>query len=112
MKRILAVLSLTACAGAAWGYDYPTADRVEYVLECMKHNGGEQAYLYKCSCVIDEIAKQMTYDNYVEASTIARYQGMGGERMGAFRDPEEFKKEAKGYRALQAAAKKTCGVPK
>jgi len=112
MKRLLAVLSLAACAGTAWGHDYPTVDRVEYVLECLKNNGGEQQYVYKCSCAIDEIAKQMSYDDYVEGSTIARYQGMGGERMGAFRDPEDFKKAAKGFRAIHAAAKKTCGVSK
>src|SRR6266700_3820007 len=66
---------------------YPTVDRVEYVLECMQKIGGKQEFLYKCSCVIDEIAQKYAYDDFVEASTAARYQSLGGERGGVFRDP-------------------------
>ena len=105
----LAALSL---AGAAQADDYPTVDRVEYVVECMRANGGEYHFLYKCSCVIDAIAKQMPYDEYVEASAVARYQGMGGERMGVFRDAEPAKDLAKKYRGVLGNARKECGVSK
>lgn len=101
-----------ALTGAASAHDYPTADRVEFVLECMRNNGGEYQYLYKCSCAIDAIAKGMPYDAYVESASIVRYQGMGGERSGVFRDPEEMKEEAKRYRALRADAFKQCGIEK
>ncbi len=96
----------------ALAYEYPTVDRVEFVIECMKNNGGEYHFLYKCSCVIDAVAKEMPYDAYVEASTVARYAGMGGERAGVFRDPEPMKDMAKNYRALRAKAGKECGVEK
>src|SRR6266496_3823191 len=62
---------------------YPTVDRVEFVLECMQKNGGKQEFLYKCACVIDEIAQKYAYDDFVEASTAARYQSLAGERGGA-----------------------------
>ena len=91
---------------------YPTVDRVEYVLECMKNNGGTQAYLYKCSCAIDGIAARMPYEEYVAASAVARYQNMGGERAGVFRDPEDMKALAKRYRTLHAEVKKSCDVPR
>jgi hypothetical protein len=96
----------------ALAYEYPTVDRVEFVLECMKNNGGEYHFLYKCSCVIDAVAKEMPYQAYVDASTVARYAGMGGERAGVFRDPEPMKEMAKNYRTLRAKAGKECGVEK
>ncbi len=99
-----------ALSGSVLAHDYPTVDRVEYVLECLRNNGGEYEYIYKCSCVIDEIARAMSYDDYVESATISRYQGMGGERAGVFRDPEQFKEKSKAYRALQADAAKRCGI--
>jgi len=46
----------------------------------MQKNGGKQEFLYKCACLIDEIAQTYTYDDFVEASTAARYQSLAGER--------------------------------
>lgn len=112
MKHPILLLSALALPAAAQANDYPTVDRVEYVVECMRANGGEHQYLYKCSCVIDTVAKQMSYDEYVEASAVARYQGMAGERMGVFRDADSAKDQAKKYRSVLAGAKKECGVAK
>src|SRR3989442_7421327 len=67
----LAVLAGGAPAQAADPHDYPTVDRVEYVLECMQRNAGRQGVLYKCACVIDEIAKQYAHDEFLGASTPA-----------------------------------------
>ena len=99
-------------AGSAFAYDYPTADRVQYVLECMYRNGGSSVYVYKCSCALDSIAQKFTYDEWIDASTIARYQTMPGEGMGLFRDSPEERAAAKRYRDAEADAKKLCGVPK
>ena len=92
-------------------HDYPTHVRVEYVQECIVQSGGKLANLYQCSCVIDEIAKQFTYDEYVEASTFSRYASLAGERGGVFRDPEEGRAKAKHFRDVESAAMKRCGVP-
>jgi len=91
---------------------YPTVDRVEFVLECMQKNGGQQVYLYKCSCLIDNIAQKYSYDDFVEASTAARYQTLGGERGGVFRDPPKVRETAKRYVQIEGEAMKHCGVPR
>jgi len=102
--------SLAAPPPAAQANDYPTSGRVEYVLECMQKHDGKYEYLYKCSCVIDHIARQMSYDDYVTMSTALRNQTMAGERGAMFRDPVPVKEMASKYRALQASADKACYV--
>lgn len=97
-------------ASPIWANDYPTADRVEYVLECLYDHGGKQEYVYKCSCAIDEVAKVLPYDEYLEVSTAARYQTLGGDRGGEFRDPEAVKDAVKKYRELQTQSKQQCGI--
>ena len=108
----LAVLAGGAPAQAAEMHDYPTVDRVEFVLECMQKNAGKQEFLYKCACVIDEIARQYPYDEFVEASTVARFQSLGGERGGVFRDPPKTRDTAKRYMQVQSDAMKRCDVPR
>jgi hypothetical protein len=116
--RVAFVLALSmSCAGAApahgaAAHDYPTVDRVEFVLECMQRNAGKQEFLYKCACVIDEIAQRFTYDEFVEASTAARFQSLGGERGGVFRDPPKTRETAKRYLQVQNDAMKRCAVPR
>jgi hypothetical protein len=101
----------TPQAGDPDGHDYQTAARVEYVQECMVRNGGEIAFLYKCSCAIDRIAKDLTYDDFVEMGTLVHNASLGGERAGVFRDSDDVREKAKKYRAIEAAAFKSCGVP-
>jgi hypothetical protein len=115
--KIARVLVLVASGFPAAGLpatsyanDFPTTDRVEYVLECIHNNGDKQEFLYKCSCAIDRIADQIKYDDYVEMSTALRYQTLGGERGAVFRDPENVKKAASQYKAIQSAANKACAV--
>ncbi len=67
--------------------DYPTLDRVDHVLTCMKKHGGQTLdNLYACSCEIDVIASKMPFDAFVEASTFGAYKAMPGERGSLFRD--------------------------
>ena len=104
---LAATLPLTSHAS-----EYPTTDRVEYVLQCMKDNDGKQEYLYKCSCAIDRIAKQLKYDDYVNMSTAHRYRDLGGERGALFRDPRHVKLDARRYNDIQNDAKQECAVRK
>jgi hypothetical protein len=90
--------------------DYPTSARVEYVQECIAKNGGGLADLYKCSCAIDHMAGHLTYDDFVEAATFARYSTLGGEGGAEFRDPDRAREKAKQYRALEAEAYRVCGL--
>lgn len=111
MKRHRLVLLLAAALPmAARAHDFPTADRVEYVLECMVDHQSKQEYLYKCSCAIDRIARAVNYDEYVEMSTALRNKSLGGERGAEFRDPAFVKDMANKYKALQDKARKACFV--
>jgi hypothetical protein len=64
------------------------------------------------ACLIDGIAQKYAYDDFVEASTAARYQSLGGERGGLFRDPPKVRETAKHYLQIQGDAMKRCGVPR
>ena len=113
MKRshLLLLSILGAAAPAAHADDFPTSSRVEYVLECMQKHESKGEYLYKCSCVIDYIAKAMTHDDYLAMSTSLRNQTMAGERGAVFRDPPQVKEMAGKYKTIQADANKACYVP-
>jgi hypothetical protein len=110
--RLGPALALSLAAMDASAHDYPTADRVEFVLECMQRNAGKQEFVYKCACVIDEIAQKYSYDDFVEAATAARYQSLGGERGGLFRDPPQTRELAKRYMQVRGEAMKRCDVPR
>ena len=119
------LLALAACALAASpalarkpdprrdpkAHVYPTADRVSYVLTCMRdHPGAQHEMVSKCSCTIDEIAKVLTFDDYTNMATSVNAISIGGERGGSMRDSEQVQAMAKRYREVQAKAKKACFV--
>ena len=64
----------------------PTNEKVEYVFACMQGNEDSQAYLTKCSCSIDYIDEQMTYEEYVEAETIMSLRQIYGEKSLLFKN--------------------------
>jgi len=84
--------------------------RVEYVNECIGKNGGTLAALYQCSCAIDILAAHLTYDEFVEAGTYAKYAALPGEGGGIFRDSTEAKDRAKQFRELEGEARRSCGL--
>ena len=109
--QILALLWISSAVGAdSPVHDYPTVARVEFVQECIAGHGGRLENLYQCSCAIDRIANAMSYDEFVEASTYARYSSLGGEGAGIFRDSDKARQLAKRYREVEAEAYRTCGL--
>ena len=64
----------------------PTNEKVEYVFACMQGNENTQAYIVKCSCSIDYIDEQMTYDEYVNAETIMSLRQIYGEKSLMFKN--------------------------
>jgi hypothetical protein len=102
----------SASSGDAPTNDYPTHARVEYVQECIATHGGKLSNLYQCSCVIDRIAEKLAYDDFVEASTFAKYSGLPGEGGALFRDSDHARQQAKLYRETEADAARSCGLPK
>jgi hypothetical protein len=101
-----ALLALPACVHA---HDYPTSERVVYVESCMHdHPGGHYEMLNKCSCVIDRIASEIPYDDYVSMSTATMANSIGGERGSYIRDVEPLQVQIRKFRQLQAQARKSC----
>jgi hypothetical protein len=85
---------------------------VLYVQDCMNEHAGPPAYemIHKCSCVIDRIARDLKYDDYLEMSTATKATSIGGERGNVIRDTEKLQEEIRRYRKLQADAKKGCFI--
>lgn len=91
---------------------YPTVDRVQYVIDCMRDTPGpKQELLYKCSCAIDAIAQRMSYEEYVEDSTVSNALTIGGERGEVMRGYTSGRAIAKRLRQVQADARKACFLP-
>ncbi|NBV74782.1 MAG: hypothetical protein EBR59_02035 [Methylococcaceae bacterium] len=127
MKKILLLLSLitiNACANLdtqvensenaqvlARVNDFPTRDRVDYVLECVaKHGGLSYINQYACGCKIDKIAEQLSFEEFDAARTFVQMQKTPGEQGAAFRDPQQSKDLRNKLKEADAAAEKACFV--
>jgi hypothetical protein len=92
--------------------DYPTRDRVEYVLNCVAQHGG-LTYItqYSCGCKIDKIAEKLTFNEYEAAKTFTYLsKGQTGDAGGVFRDPAQSKDLRKRLKEAEAYAEKNCFV--
>lgn len=89
--------------------NYPTLDRVQYVLECVQNYPDKvhQEMIYKCSCAIDEIAKQIGYDDFINDWTSSKAITIAGDR-GAMREHQMVKGMVKQFKDVQGNAQKTC----
>ncbi len=66
--------------------DYPTRDRVEYVLNCVAQHGG-LTYItqYACGCKIDKIAEKLSFNEFEAAKTFTYLsKGQTGDAGAAF----------------------------
>jgi len=91
--------------------DYPTRDRVDYVLECVaKHGGLSYVNQYACGCKIDKIAEKLSFADYESARTYTQMQKTPGEAGAAFRDPKQSKDLRTRLKEADAEAEKACFV--
>ena len=103
--------ALLVASAAAQANDFPTADRVLYVQECMRaHPGPQFEMIHKCSCVLDALAADLKYDDYVTLSTVSKAMSIGGERGGSIRDAPSLEPQAKRYREFQLKSEKACFI--
>ncbi|MGY6275146.1 hypothetical protein [Methylomonas sp. MgM2] len=127
-KFLLASLLLTIAAGCATTQDaatddiatsepavpvndYPTRERVDYVLECVaKHGGLNYINQYACGCKIDKIAEKLSFAEYEAARTYGHMVKTAGEAGSAFRDPKQSKDLRTRLKEADAAAEKACFV--
>jgi hypothetical protein len=91
--------------------DYPTRDRVEYVLNCVAQHGGLTFITqYACGCKIDKIAEKLTFSEYEAAKTFSYLRSTPGDAGGVFRDPAQSKDLRKRLKEAEAYAEKNCFV--
>lgn len=91
--------------------DYPTRDRVDYVLECVaKHGGLSYINQYACGCKVDKIAEKLSFADYESARTFTQMQKTPGEAGAAFRDPKQSKDLRTRLKEADAEAEKACFV--
>jgi hypothetical protein len=133
MKHNYKIFILTLCLGAAitgcattpekaveqasveptsLANDYPTRDRVEYVLNCVAQHGG-LTYItqYACGCKIDKIAEKMTFTDFESAKTFTYLsKGQTGDAGAVFRDPTQSKDLRTRLKEAEASAEKSCFV--
>jgi hypothetical protein len=106
---LLLVLCVSLDAVAARGNDFPTLERVLYVQECVRNHPGQPLEMTsKCSCALDALAKEVSFDQYVTLSTVSKAMSIGGERGSAIRDVPSLEPQVKRYRELQARAETGC----
>ncbi len=91
--------------------DYPTRDRVEYVLNCVAQHGG-LSYInqYACGCKIDKIAEKISFNDYDAAKTFSYLKSTAGESGSIFRDPKQSKDLRKLLKEAEEATEKSCFV--
>ena len=118
-----AIIAISACttspenaepkgeAQAAKVNDYPTRDRVEYVLNCVAQHGG-LTYIsqYACGCKIDKIAEKLSFAEYEAARTFSMLKSTPGEAGSVFRDPKQSKDLRKLLKEAEAYAEQQCFV--
>src|SRR5687768_4812068 len=112
MRRAPSVaLLLLLLPGAAKANDFPTQARVEFVLGCMNEQGG-QSYdnLYKCVCVVDAIAAEITHEEFAQAEVFSQLRSTAGERGGVFRDPPQARELVDKLAAILERARAQCLV--
>jgi hypothetical protein len=107
----MALAALVTALVPAYANDFPTVARVEFVLECMKEGkASAHEMLYKCSCAVDHIASKVSYETWVDLSTVALGTSIAGERGGVIRDMKDGRKLINTYRDLQKQAKQACFI--
>ena len=113
MNKVTSASALCALflSSLAHANDFPTQARVEYVLGCMDSRGGQKyETLYSCICVIDKIAAEIVYEEYVEAEVFAQLRSTPGERGGVFRDPDRASLLTQKLNDITDVAEKSCVV--
>lgn len=89
--------------------DYPTNDRVSYVLGCFQELGrNTMDDLQTCSCRIDAIASSIPFEQYSYAETYERNKRMTGEKGGVFRGNASAKAFTEKLNAAKQHAENQC----
>jgi len=108
MIKVIPLALLLGAPSVVAANDYPTRDRVEYVLNCLQDIGNTMDELQTCSCRLDSVASAMSFEEYGYAVTYNRNKRMTGEKGGVFRDNNTGKRLAKELAGYEETAKGQC----
>lgn len=109
LTGVIAVAPLMASAEGL--NDYPTMDRVNYVLDCMDRHGGPRIEtLTGCSCEMDEVGGRMNYQEFIDANVYMQNKDTPGDKGGVFRDMPQGKDGFAKLEASRTEAEKVCFV--
>ncbi len=87
---------------------FPTHEKAEYVMACMTSNQNTPEYLHKCSCNIDYIESQMSYDEYINAETLMSLRQIEGEKSLLFKTSPNAKEIFTNLQNILAEAEMEC----
>ena len=88
--------------------DYPTEARADYIFGCMAANGQSRESLSRCSCSLDALASILSYDHYIQASTVLSMRQGIGQRANEFKSTKGFDDKVAELRRAQAEAEIRC----
>ena len=109
INKAVPLILLLGFSSVVSANDFPTAERVEYVLNCLQEIGrNSMDDLQTCSCRIDSIASNMSFETYSYAATYDRNKRMTGEKGGVFRDNKAGKLFSKELVAAEETASSQC----
>jgi len=101
-------LAVSAAHAEQGRQDYPTVAIADYVFGCMATNGQTREALERCSCSVDVVASILSYDQFVEAETVARMRQVSGEKGSLFRSGAEPREALARLKRAQAEAEIRC----
>ena len=88
--------------------NFPTIDRVLFVNECVRENGGGLDSLYKCSCVMDYFVNNLSYEDFDNMDASTHGINTTGERSAIWRDPDDIREGINRLKTIKIEAKKQC----
>ena len=107
--KVVPFILLLGFSSVVSANDFPTRDRVEYVLFCLQDLGrNSMDDLQTCSCRIDSVASAMSFESYGWAVTYDRNKRMTGEKGSVFRDNKAGKRFSKQLAAATETANGHC----
>ena len=117
MKTITLFCALLCCAApnslavaddASPASRYPTSDEAFYVMACLEMNGQNAEGLQKCSCAINAVEAELSYEQYSDAGLVFAMRQAGGERGALYRDTVAMKEIADRFIRAQTRANRQC----
>src|SRR6202035_246296 len=87
---------------------YHTSDEAFYVLSCAEINGQNAEGLQKCSCAINAVEAQLSFEEYSDAALVFAMRQAGGESAALYRDAVAMREIADRFIRAQTRANRQC----